>query len=216
MTAAPETPSLVADAVEFRHSGGPSIGPASFALGPGVHRLAGANGSGKTTLLRCLAADLAPTSGRVRVNGRDPHAELGARSLVGLAPHPDDLPGFLTVERAWRWLAALRRCPDWDGDGIAARLGLDASLRLAEASAGQRRRAGLLASLVGDPSVLLLDEPWAAIDVEGAATVDALIEEARRSRVVLLATHGEARVTIDSTVGVTPMRVDAGADRADR
>ena len=193
---------LVADGVTFRYPAGPRIGPLDLALGPGVHRLIGINGSGKSTLLRCLSASLEPTRGRTLVHGRDPVRDVAARQLIGHAPYPDDLPEFLTVERCLQGLAAFRRRPGWRADELAEALQLPMDLRIGAGSAGQRRKAGLLAALVGDPPVLLLDEPWAAIDAEGAAVVDALIEGYRTERTVLLTTHGEARVAIDSTVGI--------------
>ena len=189
---------LVADEVTFRYGGGPLIGPLDLALGPGLHRLLGANGSGKSTLLRCLSGSLDPAGGRVRVQGRDPVREVATRQLIGHAPYPDDLPDFLSVGRCLQALAAFRRCPGWRGEALAEALELPLGLRIGAGSAGQRRKAGLLAALVGDPPVLLLDEPWSALDVASTRVVVAWMESFRQERTVLFTTHGECPCTSDS------------------
>ena len=192
------SPVLLVDGVTFRYPKGPTLGPLDLALGPGLHRLLGANGAGKSTLLRCLSGSLEPSAGRVRVQGRDPVREVAARRLIGHAPYPDDLPEFLSIEGCLRGLAAFRRCPRWRGDELAAAIGLPLGLRIGACSAGQRRKAGLLAALVGDPPVLLLDEPWAALDVDSASVVGAWLESFGKTRTVLFTTHGDCPLTSDS------------------
>ena len=191
---------LTARALAFTFPAGFTVGPVDLDLGPGVHRIAGPNGTGKTTLLRVLCADLPRTAGSLEVCGRDPHAEAHARREVALVPARPDLPGFLTVDEAWRNLAALRGRPDWDGEAVRARLDVPGGLPLAHCSAGQRRRAELLAALAGDPSVLLLDETFAHLDGPGCAALVALVEGWRASRCVVMVHHGEPPVPVDSTV----------------
>jgi len=190
---------LVTEGVAFRYPGGPAFALPDLALGPGLHRLGGANGSGKSTLLRVLAGDLAPTRGTIRVAGRDPVRDVAARVLIGHAPYPDDLPDFLTIGRALSDLAALRRRPERHDEALADALALPLDLRLARASAGQRRKAGLLAALVGEPPVLLLDEPWTALDAAAIVLVTAYLESLRTTHVVLFTTHGDCPLAVDST-----------------
>ena len=191
-------PVLIADGVTFRYGTGPALGPLTLALAPGLHRLSGRNGAGKSTLLRCLSGDLAPSGGTVRVLGRDPVDDVAARVLIGHAPYPDDLPGFLSVDRCLQGLAAFRRCPEWRGDALADALELPLALRIGDGSAGQRRKAGLLAALVGDPPVLLLDEPWTALDASATDVVTARMTALAETRVVLFVAHGDCPVRIDS------------------
>ncbi len=181
-------PELRCEGLVFTWPAGASVGPIDLRLGPGVHHLQGRNGSGKTTLLRCLCGELRPASGAVRVCGEDPLRHR-ARRLVAFSPAALDLPGYLRVDEAWQILAALRGAPRWDGRAIRDRLGLPGTLRLSHGSAGQRRLAGLLAALAGDPPVLLLDEPLANVDAERSAELGALIAELGRERVVLLTSH---------------------------
>ena len=107
--------SLSTRALYFRYATGFSVGPVDLQLGPGTLHLEGPNGAGKTTLMRLQCGGLRPSSGEVRVCGRDPAREAGARALVAWSPAEPDLPDFLTVDEAWQTMAALRRAPRWDG-----------------------------------------------------------------------------------------------------
>jgi ABC-2 type transport system ATP-binding protein len=178
-----------------------TIGPLSLALGPGVWQVAGANGSGKTTLLRLLCGSLRPASGEVRVLGRDVHADPLARRDVALVPVRPDLPDFLAVDEAWQMLASLRGRPHWDGSPLRGQLSIPGAARLSTLSAGQRRRAEILAGLAGDPAVLLLDEPFADLDVDGVAWLADWIGSVRSERVILFAHHGACPVEVDGVVG---------------
>ncbi|MCK6505002.1 ATP-binding cassette domain-containing protein [Myxococcota bacterium] len=189
--------SLVAQDLRWRWPGGFALGPVDLSLGPGLWLLRGRNGAGKTTLLRCLCGGLVPTTGQVRICGEDPVASAHARRLVSWAPAQPDLPDFLTIDEAWRTLAALRGAPAWPGEPLRDRMGLPPHLRLSHASAGQRRLAGLLAALAGDPAVLLLDEPLSHVDAAGRAEILALLGVLRAERVVLVTSHEDLPVAVD-------------------
>jgi ABC-type multidrug transport system ATPase subunit len=181
---------------------GVRVGPVSWSLAPGVHRLTGPNGSGKTTLMRAMAADLHPSGGTVEVAGRDLHRDAGARRHVGYLPATPDLPGYLTVDESWQTVAALRGDPDWDGAPVREALALPGDLRVSHGSSGQRRRAALLAALAADPDVLLLDEPFAHLDDQGCAFLAGWIDDARDRRVVVLTHHGTCPVVVDRELSV--------------
>ena len=191
-------PELSATELTFRYGAGPLLGPLNLSLGVGLHELRGANGTGKSTLMKCLCGEFEPTSGSVSVCGYDPIKNVAARSMVGFAPFPDDLPDFLTIKQYCRYLAAFRQCPSWNGDAICQQLSLPLDLSIAHASAGQRRKAGLLMSLIGDPPVMLLDEPWAAIDRTSVDVVNKVMESLRLHCVVLFTTHQKVSLDVDS------------------
>lgn len=147
------------------------LGTLDADIGPGLTWLVGASGAGKTTLLRHLCGEVRSAPGAVRVGGRDPFADAGARADIGLCSTHPDLPDFLTVDEAWRWFATVRGRPGWDGASAREALGLPTGLRLRRASAGERQRAELLAAIAGDPPVLLLDEPFSHLDVRASAVL---------------------------------------------
>lgn len=177
---------------------GGTVGPLTVDLGPGVHHLRGENGSGKTTLLRALCTEVAPTSGRVLLDGETPSTNPLARRRISFLPAVPELPGFLTVREAWVLFAALRDAPSWSGAKLAAQFSLDPSRRLDTLSIGQRKKAELLAALAGDPDVLLLDEVFAPLDPRSAGAVAALLEAERPSKIMVMTGHGALGIDVDS------------------
>ena len=168
----------------------------SFAVAQGeVAALLGPNGSGKSTLMRCLIGYLSPTAGRVRVGGVDVDARpVAARREIGYLPEQVSLYPELTVRRYLRFVAGMKGI-----DGGAARAAVDQALarcalegvadrRTGVLSKGYRQRVGLAQALLGDPKVLVLDEPTVGLDP--VQTVE--MRELLRTLVgctVLLSTH---------------------------
>lgn len=188
---------LRAEGVTFRY---PSfrLGPIELALGPGLHLLRGENGAGKTTLMQCLCGGLRPSAGRVRLREGDPVSDHRARRGVSWMPAQCDLPDYLTVDEAWQMMAALRGAPGWDGAAPRSALGVPGALRLSACSAGQRKKAALVAALAGDPGVLLLDEPLANLDARAIETVSGWLSQWRGERVIVVASHEALPVRVDS------------------
>lgn len=176
------------------------LGPVDRRLGPGLWRLPGPNGAGKTTLLRAIAGDLHPRSGVVRLDGRDVHREDLVRARIGFTPVEPELPDFLTATEAWQMLAALREGPFPPTLQRARAFGLDPGVRLGACSAGMRHKAEILGALAGEPDLLLLDEPFASLDVAAAEVLSGWLAEWRRSRIVLIAHHGVLNPTPDGEV----------------
>jgi len=136
--------------------------------------LVGPSGSGKTTTLKMVNRLVEPTSGRVLVDGRDVAATdpvaLRRRigyviQQVGLFPHLDVAGNVATVPRLLGWARARIRDRV---DELLALVGLDPttyrSRRADELSGGQRQRVGVARALAADPPVLLMDEPFGAVD----------------------------------------------------
>jgi len=144
----------------------------SFAVGRGeVAALLGPNGSGKSTLMRCLIGYFSPTAGAVRVGGVDVAARpVEARREVGYLPEQVMLYPELRVRRYLRFVAGMKRLDAASArravDQAIARCGLEAVAdRLNGAlSKGYRQRVGLAQALLGDPPVLVLDEPTVGLD----------------------------------------------------
>ena len=171
----------------------------------------GPNGCGKSTLLRTVAGLLAPTSGEVRVGGEAPRAGDGRvglgfqqprlvpwRSTLENVALPLEIAGVPPAERRERAGDALERV------GLAGA----ATLRPRELSGGMAQRAALARALIGEPGVLLLDEPFSALDALTRETFDRELQRLwqERRRTVLLVTHSvsEAITLADRVVVMTP------------
>lgn len=182
----------------------------SFDAGPGgVFGILGPNGAGKTTILRVLSGYHGPTSGSVTVAGID--AAEDPRELkrkVGYLPENAPLYPDLTAEEHLAFAAEARglrgpakaraireaaeRAGAWEARAVPAE-------RL---SKGWRQRVGLALALLGDPPVLILDEPTAGLDPNQIRQTRGLIRDLGRSRTVLLSTHilGEAEALCSETL----------------
>jgi ABC-2 type transport system ATP-binding protein len=169
-------------------------GPLSLSWGPGTIVLRGPNGCGKTTLLRTIAGVIPPTAGRVSLGGYDlVHHAMAARRLLGWMPDRPPVPGTTRVGE-WLDLIGWAKGLEVGLTPLAQKLGVAALLGkpLAECSLGEQRRAGLAATTLGDPSILLLDEPDRGLDPEGLTLViQHLRERAADGRTNLVVTHHE-------------------------
>lgn len=148
----------------------------------------GANGSGKTTLLRCLATALKPDHGTITVDGLDLWTHRRAlRPRIAYLSHAlqvwDDLSPLDNLE-AWARLGGL----DADPTALLRRVGLDPSRRdpVRALSAGMKRRLALARVLLKRPSLVLLDEPFSALDPQGRAVVVDVVQELRAAGTTLV------------------------------
>jgi heme exporter protein A len=168
----------------------------SFRVQPGrVVMIAGRNGSGKSTLLRVLSTAIRADRGRVTLHGLDARVERDeARRHVALLSHYSYHYEALTALENLRIAARFLGC-ETSREALLARLG-EVSLAeraddaVATFSAGMRKRLSLARTLLKQAEVVLLDEPYAALDPEGFRLVDRVVADLRaRGRTVLVATH---------------------------
>jgi heme exporter protein A len=164
--------------------------------------LLGPNGAGKTTLLRILATSLQPTFGSAQVDGIDVARRPDAvRPRVAYLSHATGLYDDLTATENLRFAARMHRLSAAQAGEAATRalreVGLlpDADRRVRGFSAGMRRRLALGRLLLRRPSLILLDEPHAALDPGGMQLVDELIRQWHaEGSTVLVASHQAERV----------------------
>jgi ABC-2 type transport system ATP-binding protein len=166
-----------------------------------VHGLLGPNGAGKTTLCKILSTILLPTSGTARVLGYDVVAGAAAvRPRLGIVFGGErGLYTRLTARQNLLYWAALYRLPDRvareRAAGLLDRLGLAdrADVPVRTFSRGMKQRLHLARGLVGDPAVVLFDEPTAGLDPVAAHEFRRLLVELRdQGRTILVATHDMA------------------------
>jgi ABC-2 type transport system ATP-binding protein len=166
-----------------------------------VTALLGPNGAGKTTFLRMLLGLANPTSGSASVAGSHYRALTRPLQTVGASLEASGFhPG--TTGRAALVVAALSaRVPDAEAraDELLERVGLAeaANLRVGGYSLGMRQRLGLARALVGDPQVLVLDEPANGLDPEGVRWLrELIVGAADEGRTVLVSSHALAEVAL--------------------
>ena len=194
-----------------------AVSDLSFELEAGaVTGFLGPNGAGKTTTLRLALGLAAPTSGQALVFGR-PFIELehpGTR--VGAVLEVADLHPGRTARDHLRVLAPAARVPASRVDEVLALVDLTgaASRRAGDYSLGMRQRLGLAAALLGDPELLILDEPANGLDPEGARWLrDFLRDFASTGRTVFVSSHhlAEVQQTVDRVVIIKHGRLIAEA-----
>ncbi|MBL8957879.1 MAG: ABC transporter ATP-binding protein [Myxococcaceae bacterium] len=154
--------------------------------------LIGPNGAGKTTFIKLLLGIARPTAGEVRVLGRSPE-DAAAREKVGYLPERLHLPAAWKPPAYLRSVATLKGLSDAPIDSLLKRVGLagEASRRrIGGFSKGMRQRLGLAAALLGEPDLLVLDEPTDGIDPLGRIEVrELLMQEKARGATLLLNSH---------------------------
>jgi ABC-type multidrug transport system ATPase subunit len=170
--------------------------PTSFALTPGITGLLGPNGAGKSTLMRIIATVTAPTSGGIRWNGTDVRrAPDVLRRQLGYLPQDAGVYPQLSADEFLRYVAALKGLPARAAarqiDALIGQLNLESarSRPLGGFSGGMRQRVGIAQALLGDPQLIVVDEPTVGLDPEERVRFRELITELGRERIVLLSTH---------------------------
>jgi ABC-2 type transport system ATP-binding protein len=199
---------MTASAIEARaltKTYGPTVAVDSvdFTVEPGrVTGFLGPNGAGKSTTMRMVLGLDRPTAGRVTVGGRDyrrigaPLREVGAL-LDAHAVHPGR-----TARDHLRWLAASNGIPRTRVDEVLELVGLEtvAAVRSGKFSLGMGQRLGIAAALLGDPGVVVLDEPVNGLDPEGIRWIRNLMRRlADEGRTVFVSSHlmSEMALTAD-------------------
>ncbi|GLY78103.1 ABC transporter ATP-binding protein [Actinoallomurus iriomotensis] len=169
----------------------------SFAVRPGtVTAFLGPNGAGKTTTMRMMIEHVVPTSGSVTIGGRRyreiPHPTTMVGAVFDSSFHPRH-----SARDHLRIYAAMGGYPDRRVEELLDLLGLAESARRRTGgfSTGMRQRLNLATALLGDPRVLLLDEPGNGLDPEGMAWLRSLLRDlAADGRVVLVSSHALSEV----------------------
>ncbi|WP_249998966.1 ABC transporter ATP-binding protein [Actinoplanes sp. M2I2] len=192
-------PTVVATHLTLNYRKTPALADVSFAVGRGIVGLLGPNGAGKSTLLRIIATATSSYGGDLRMLGRDPRNaqdRLEIRRRLGYLPQE---PGFhprFTAFEFIDYVAILKEMTDRVRRHAEVRRVLTAvgladqqGKRIKALSGGMRQRVALAASLLGDPEILILDEPTVGLDPEQRLRFRELIADLGENRTVVLSTH---------------------------
>ena len=174
-----------------------ALSDVSFTLrSGGLIGLVGPNGAGKSTLLKILATLLRPSHGEILLDGRDIRKKPDAmRSVLGYLPQDVPVYGSLNAWEFLSFMASVKKL-----EPAAARKQIKSLMKtlhlsdvgrkpLSDFSGGMRQRVGIACALLGDPKVIITDEPTTGLDPRERVTLRSLLSGLARDRIVLLSTH---------------------------
>ena len=198
------SPAIALESVSKRYGSTPIVHDLSFTVGKGeIVGFLGPNGAGKTTTMRMIAGYTAATSGRVTVAGFDMATQnVEAARRIGYLPERPPLYDTLDVSAYLRFVARVkgvrRAAVAAELERVSGACRLEAVLHhdIYKLSKGYRQRLGLAQALLGDPEVLLLDEPTAGLDPAQIHETREVIRAFGQQRAVLLSTHILTEVTL--------------------
>lgn len=198
------TQTVVLDHVTKSYGDFHAIKDATFQLNAGENiALVGHNGAGKTTMIKLMLGLIRPTSGHVQVLGEDPAAgAFAARVRLGYLPEHVSFNLALTGMETLAFYARLKNVASGELAGLLERVGLShaAKRRVGTYSKGMRQRLGLAQALLGNPSVLLLDEPTTGLDPALRQSFYDVLEHLRQDgATILMSSH--ALTELESKVG---------------
>ena len=165
-------------------------------LTEGIYGFLGANGAGKTTLMQMICGIVAPTSGEVKVNGKN-NTEMGEefRDLLGYLPQEFGYtPGF-TAEDFMLYIASVKGLdPRYARRRTRELMKLvslegDMKRKIRTFSGGMKRRLGIAQALLNDPKILIMDEPTAGLDPKERAYFRNVIAEMAQDKIIIISTH---------------------------
>ena len=180
-----------------RYGGHLAVEDLSFTVADGqICGLLGPNGAGKSTIMNILTGYLSATSGQVTVAGHPlPEEADAAKACVGYLPEQPPLYQEMTVEEYLTFAAELKRVPKGQRKEqvrrAARRTGLEEAFSrlIRTLSKGYRQRVGIAQALLGDPGLIILDEPTVGLDPAQVIEIRKLIRELGQNHTVILSSH---------------------------
>lgn len=168
----------------------------SFKIGTGVYGLIGPNGAGKSTMIRIITGSMRASSGEVLYNGsRIRENEKAYKKILGYVPQRQGMYDSFTAARFLEYMAVLKELkrkeiPE-EVERVLKIVGLqeDALRRLGGFSGGMKQRVLIAQALLGDPRIIILDEPTAGLDPKERIKIRNFISRIGENRTILLATH---------------------------
>lgn len=187
---------LILNNVEKKYGNNPAVSECSAVLREGVYGLLGPNGSGKTTLIRMICSLIKPSSGGIMLNGTSIfQLDEEYRDILGYLPqHFGYYPNF-TAHDFLIYISSLKGIPRKIAEENIADLlqltGLyeERNKKIKTYSGGMKQRLGISQCLLGDPKIILLDEPTAGLDPAERIRFRNIINHLAKDKIIILSTH---------------------------
>lgn len=160
-----------------------------------IYGLKGQNGSGKTMLLRSISGLMKPTIGEVLINGKKLYEAIKFPESIGILI---ENPSFLMNQTGYKNLEILAQYVEKDRNKIKEsviraleRVGLDPNdkRKYRKYSLGMKQKLGIAAAILGEPDIIILDEPINALDQESAARIHNVLLELKKEHIIIIAAH---------------------------
>lgn len=173
-----------------------ALADVTFTLGPGLYGLLGPNGAGKSTMMNIITGNLDASGGKVLWNGKN-ILNMGRkfRRILGYMPQQQNLYDSFTGRRFLLYLAALKEIPRKQAAAEIQRtaemvhLSAELDKRLAAYSGGMKQRLLAAAALLGNPKLIIMDEPTAGLDPKERVRLREVLAKLAHDRIILVATH---------------------------
>lgn len=174
-----------------------SLDNISFKISNGMFGLLGQNGAGKSTLMKILTGLLEPTSGQVSMFDKtlDKNNEIFIKSIIGYMPQEFGFYNSFRVNECLEYMAILKGLSKDERkksiEDVINKVNLQdhKNKKYKELSGGMKRRVGLAQALIGDPKILITDEPTAGVDPKERIKIRNILSSYSKDHIVLLSTH---------------------------
>lgn len=186
-----------------------------------IYGLKGKNGSGKTMLMRTIAGLLIPDSGTVTINGKTLHKDISFPESIGILI---ENPAFLPQYTGYKNLKLLASLSDGISDGdiktALERVGLDPDDKRTykKYSLGMKQKLGIANAIMGEPDIIILDEPINALDEETVRKIkDVLLDIRDKDKLIIIACHDkeELEYLSDEIIEIKDGSITGRKDKAD-
>lgn len=167
----------------------------TFSFEPGVYGLLGPNGAGKTTMMRCIAGLYAVPPKSICYRGNPLHNGKRPAFQIGYLPQKYGMYKDLTLSQMLHLIADMKGIKDKEAERHVrsalefVNLSDRAESRVKELSGGMVRRAGIAQALLGDPEIIIFDEPTAGLDPEERLRFQNIIAEIKKDKIIIISTH---------------------------